>query len=201
MKGRTMMRRMPDWATVYDQADVTTMPWFHPVLDADVAEQVSLFGHPYGKRLLDLGSGPGNQANELHKLGFSVVGSDISLTAVMEAQQAYPNVTYIHDNILHTVLTETFAVVLDRGCFHVFSPEQRPAYVASVHNLLAPQGQLWLKCFSTDTPGEDGPYRYTPDTLKAVFEPHLTLESIKPTEYFGQLATNPKAWFAVLTRT
>ena len=192
--------RFPDWRRLYREADVEWMPWFHPALDADLKEAIDTLGIKRG-RFLDIGTGPGNQAAHLAKLGFQVMGIDIAPAAIDRAHSLYPSVTFVVDDILSTHLQGHFDFAFDRGCFHIFSPEERKNYLRNAARLIKHEGILFLKCFSNDEPErENGPYRYSSNEIEALFSSDFTLESIHDTVYQGSLEPPPRALFSILRR-
>ena len=71
---------------------------------------------------MDLGTGPGTQALELAKRGFSVTGSDIAQSAIKSAQKMSERVDFVTDDILESKFEdESFDYILDRGCFHTLN--------------------------------------------------------------------------------
>jgi 2-polyprenyl-3-methyl-5-hydroxy-6-metoxy-1,4-benzoquinol methylase len=194
---------IPNWNEFYGQQPVETMPWYYAELDPDLerglAEQKIASG-----RVLDLGTGPATQAFELATRGFQVTATDVSQQAIDQARakSAEKNlaIDFVQDDILATRLTTSFDIVFDRGCFHVFAPELRPAYVSAVAKLVRPRGLLFLKCFSELQPGDIGPYRLTKREIETTFEAEFEVVSIVPAIYQGTLAEKPKAHFCTLRR-
>jgi 2-polyprenyl-3-methyl-5-hydroxy-6-metoxy-1,4-benzoquinol methylase len=193
-------RTMPDWHNVYQQVPMAHLPWYHPQLDPDVQNAVQTQDLSAPLTLWDLGTGQGNQAALLQKLGFEVTATDFSESAIKLARQHHPQVNFKQDDVLHTQVPGMFDIILDRGCFHVFAPVDRPKYKASLTSRLKPGGQYWLKCFSDLEPGQGGPYRYSEADLLEQFVPPLSLTSLHRTQYYGQLDPYPQAWFAVFTK-
>ena len=74
----------PDWETLYKSQKVETMPWYNQNLDSDLEEELHCRKVTNGK-FLDLGTGPATQAIWLSKLGFKVIGSDLSEAAIKRA--------------------------------------------------------------------------------------------------------------------
>lgn len=196
-------RELPNWEQVYQEKAVEEMPWFSATLDPDVEQALQHLGLQSGA-VLDLGTGPGTQAIALAERGFQVTATDVSPSAIAKAQQRAKStgcaIAFQTDNILHSHLDQIFDVVLDRGVFHVFAPEERPRYLQTVAHLVKPQGYLLLKCFSHHETREGGPYRFTPEAIRQLFEPFFTVCSISETVYYGSLDPHPKALFGVLQR-
>jgi hypothetical protein len=55
---------------------------------------------------------------------------------------------------------------------------------------------LFLKCFSDKEPGQEGPYKFSPDEIRDLFS--FRIDSIKETVYQGTLDPFPKALFIVM---
>lgn len=193
-------RGFPSWDELYKNTPVEEMPWFSRELDHDLA--VALERRQLAKgTFLDIGTGPGTQAIALAQRGFTVTGTDLSEAAIRRAQGLKTPVTFVTDDITHTQLHGPFNCIFDRGCFHVLDPKDRAAYVRTAATLLTDGGILFLKCFSLrETKVIDGPYRFTPEELRTIFEPHFQIESIEESEFRGTLSPNPKALFAVMIR-
>jgi cyclopropane fatty-acyl-phospholipid synthase-like methyltransferase len=196
-------RQFPVWTQIYDTQEVETMPWYCDTLDPDLEAELNARKISTGA-LVDIGTGPGTQAIALAQRGLSVTATDLSGTAVQKAKEralkAGASVTFVEDNVLESTLTQQFEYAFDRGCFHVFAPSLRAEYVRTVARLVAPGGLLFLKCFSVAQPGEQGPYRFTPEQLDAVFEREFERISSIETVYQGTREPQPKALFNVLKR-
>ncbi len=190
-----LQRQFPDWEKLYQQQQVESMPWYNPILDADLEQALNKLKLETGT-VLDLGTGPGTQAIALAQRGFQVTATDISETAIAkaknEAQAKGLNISFRTDDILDTRIEETFDFVFDRGCFHVLPPERRQAYVDTVYDFIVPQGYLFLKCFSHLETREGGPYRFTPEQIREVFGDHFQVISIDETVYQGTLDPHQK---------
>jgi 2-polyprenyl-3-methyl-5-hydroxy-6-metoxy-1,4-benzoquinol methylase len=194
-------RQFPGWDAMYQQQAIETMPWFYPDLDDDLRQALDQRGLRDGSAL-DLGTGPGTQAMQLARRGFTVTATDISEAAIRLARtKAEPQglaITWQQDDILASQLAGPFDLIFDRGCFHVLPPERRPDYVSTVAGLLKPGGSFFLKCFSHLQPGTQGPNRFTPEQIRAIFGSQLQVQSIEETVYQGTLDPLPRALFCVL---
>jgi cyclopropane fatty-acyl-phospholipid synthase-like methyltransferase len=193
----------PGWEERYQQQAVETMPWFYPELDDDLRQTLDQLGLRTGAAL-DLGTGPGTQAMQLAQRGFDVTATDVSAAAIRLAREKAEaqglSITWQQDDILSSRLTGPFDLIFDRGCFHVLPAERRPEYVATVAGLLTPGGFFFLKCFSHLQPGTQGPNRFTPEEIQAIFSGQLAVRSIAETVYQGTLDPLPRALFCVMQR-
>jgi ubiquinone/menaquinone biosynthesis C-methylase UbiE len=190
----------PDWDNLYEKNNVETMPWYSKDLDSDLKNELTKRNLTKG-RFLDLGTGPDTQAIELSKMGFSVTGTDLSENAIKKAQKLGSDVEFIVDDILNSKLKEnSLDYVLDRGCFHVLSPEKRHEYVRQVKNILGTSGILFLKCFSIKEPREYGPYRFSEQNIRQLFRNDFKIESIIESVYHGRLEVFPKTLFVVMEK-
>jgi cyclopropane fatty-acyl-phospholipid synthase-like methyltransferase len=193
----------PRWEELYQQQEIESLPWFNPELDDDLENALDEIGLQSGSAL-DLGTGPGTQAMELARRGFTVTATDISEAAIRlaseKAQKQGLEITWKQDDILDTRLDRQFDLIFDRGCFHVLAPERRGDYVSLVSGLLKTGGYLFLKLFSRLQPGEEGPYRFTPEQIREIFGSRLSVLSIIETVYQGTLDPLPRALFCTMRR-
>jgi cyclopropane fatty-acyl-phospholipid synthase-like methyltransferase len=194
-------RELPHWEELYQHQEIESMPWFNPELDGDLENALDELGLRSGSAL-DLGTGPGTQAIHLACRGFAVTATDISEAAIRlaneKARKQGLEIIWVQDDILDTRLDQQFDLIFDRGLFHVLAPERRGDYVRIVSGLLKTGGYLFLKCFSRLQPGEQGPYRFTPEQIREIFGGHLNVLSIKETVYQGTLDPLPRALFCVM---
>ena len=142
-------RKVLTWDDYYKNEKIEKMPWYNEELDFDLEEKLNAMQLHNGI-LLDLGTGPGTQAMHLAKKGFDVVGSDISETVIKRNkiiyENKYQNIKFVVDNILDSNFKDNyFDYVFDRGCFHVFSGEDRLKYYNQIKRILKQNGILILK--------------------------------------------------------
>src|SRR5262245_15286573 len=193
----------PQWEELYQQREIESMPWFNPELDEDLEKALDEL-RLRGGSALDLGTGPGTQAIHLARRGFDVTATDISEAAIRlareKARRQVLELTWAQDDILDRRLGRQFDLIFDRGCFHVLNPERREDYVRTVSGLLNTGGYLFLKCFSRLQPGEQGPYRFTPEQIREIFSVRLSVLSIKETVYQGTMDPLPRALFCTIRR-
>ena len=192
--------KIKDWNKYYINNENKTMPWYSKYLDNDVKNELEI-RKITGGTFLDLGTGPGTQASVLSVMGFEVTGADVSKKAIKKAKLLNQKVKYIQDDILDTKLSSTFDYIMDRGCFHVFKPEQRKIFVKNVYSLLNPGGLYFLKCFSHKQEGEYGPQRISPEDIHNSFGKLFNIISIKDSVFDGECSSMPKALFVVMGKS
>jgi SAM-dependent methyltransferase len=146
-------------------------------------------GHPLAKSLqdlvegdgalgpgaaLDLGCGTGDSSIYLAKNGWRVTGVDFVARAVDKAR-AKAEANKVAVNFVRADVTRlssggigsTFGLIVDNGCLHGMSPDDRDAYVREVTAVAAPDARLLLVEFvpggTYGVPGID------PDEIKRRF--------------------------------
>jgi SAM-dependent methyltransferase len=196
-------KEFPDWDSYYRENNVEKMPWYEKNLDPDLEYEIKSRNLCSGK-FLDLGTGPGTQAIQLAKRGFSTTGSDLSKTAIDKAKKLSNDVNFVVDDFLNSKFPDNeFDFILDRGCFHVFDIIQRPCYVNQIKRILCNDGIIFLKCMSSkekDLSDDKGPHKLSKEELTDTFSNDFEVENIKDTVYHGTLNPFPKALFAVLKK-
>jgi ubiquinone/menaquinone biosynthesis C-methylase UbiE len=138
-------------------------------------------GHPLAKSLrdlvdgdaalsagkaLDLGCGTGDNAIYLATHGWQVTGVDFVAKAVEKARDKAAakkvEVTFAHADVTRLSaegIGSGFDLIVDSGCLHGMSPQDRDAYVREVTTVAAPGARLLLNEFipggSFPVPGID----------------------------------------------
>jgi len=160
-------------------------------------------------RALEIGCGTGTNALWLAAHGYHVLGLDLAPLAIDKARAKHPGEAgqrcefRVHDFLNGEPLSGSFALVFDRGCFHVFEePSEQARFAQRVAAVLAPGGQ-WLSLIGS-TEGaarEFGPPRRTAREIIDALEPSLELVSLSATTF--PLAPNmpaAKAWVCLSRR-
>ena len=195
-------KEFPDWDSFYKQNNVEVMPWYEKNLELDLSEEVQFLKKG---NFLDLGTGPGTQAIELAKRGFRVTGSDISRSAIEKARLSTKNVNFEIDDILNSKFeSESFDYILDRGCFHVLSIDDRATYLSQIKRILKKNGIIFLKCMSKDEknlPDDKGPHKFVKNEIIQYFQNDFDIKKSKDTVYYGTLKPLPKALFFVMKKS
>ena len=97
--------KFSDWNTYYNDNEVEKMPWYEKNLDNDLENEIISRNLSKG-RFLDLGTGPGTQANQLAKRGFDVTGTDLSENAIDKAKTLSNKVNFLTDDFLNSKLPD-----------------------------------------------------------------------------------------------
>ncbi len=175
-------------------------------LFVDVADSIN-------GRVLDAGCGTGDNALFFAERGQEVVGVDFVDAAIERARDKAVarklDVSFlIKDALQLSELQGQFDSVIDCGLFHVFSVEDRSAYVRELFSVTKLGGRLFLLCFSDKEPGPGGPKRITQDEIHTSFATGWDVESIAEARFEdrpdleGSEFTDggPLAWFCIIRR-
>ena len=193
----------PGWDEYYRDTDVKEMPWYEKNLDHDLEKEITSKNLNTGN-FLDLGTGPGTQANELAKYNFAVTGTDISETAIDNAKKLSNKVSFLVDDVLNSKLSDKeFDFIFDRGIFHIFDVSQRPQYVKQIKRILNDNGILFLKCMSdaeTKLPDNEMPHKLSRKEITDSFGNDFEIQRIDDTVFRGTLEFEPRALFSVLKK-
>jgi SAM-dependent methyltransferase len=157
--------------------------------------------------VLDAGCGTGEHTLLVASLGLPVLGVDVAETALAMARRKAADrgikVEFTAEDALHLVrLGRRFQTVLDCGLFHTFNGDERPGYVASLASVTAPDGTLYILCFSDHGP-ETGPHPISEEELRAAF--HIgngwNLIALRPDRIQTRFHQDgASAWFATIKR-
>ena len=156
--------------------------------------------------VLDIGCGTGEHALMAAQRGVEAAGIDSSPAAIeiarRKARERGLNVRFLVHNALDLAsMGEQFDTVLDSGLFHVFSDEDRAAYVEGLKAVTRPGTRYFMLCFSEHQPGEFGPRRVRQQEIRQSFRGGWRIDSIE----MKKLETNlgPEGiigWLARITR-
>lgn len=193
-----MTRPADFWNSAYDN---DTAPWVigepQPAIVA-----VERAGEIQG-RILEPGCGAGEHTILLTRLGYDVLGVDLSPSAIDQARanaaaHGVPQVNFAVADALALGDDPAFAgnppgsapafdTIVDSALFHVFGtdPESRAAYVAGLHTVCKPGGVLHLLALSDAEPGF-GP-RISDAVIRESFTTGWELERLDPTRYRGRV--------------
>lgn len=100
-------------------------------------------------KVLDIGTGSGEQAFEMAKMGLNVTAIDISKTAIDHAIENFGSGNLILHfsamDFLEMPLEPSFDIVFDRGCFTLLPASLKEAYIGQLKSVLKAEGVFCLK--------------------------------------------------------
>ncbi|WP_066019436.1 MULTISPECIES: class I SAM-dependent methyltransferase [Clostridium] len=182
--------------------NVKNMPWTINRLDSDLLEYLKQFNINKGT-FLDLGTGSGNQAVELSKLGFKVTATDLVRYAFIENQSKEKDVEFIEDDLLNSKLDRKFDYIFDRGCLHALGKSNYKKYVLQIRKLLNDGGKLFLKYVTNENKqltADVLEYYLSKEDLYNFIKKNFIVEQIKDAVYEQSYEKVPlKSTFAVLS--
>jgi len=179
------------WNSVYDD---DTAPWVVGEPQPEIIE-LERAGWISG-RVLDPGAGAGEHTIALTRLGYDVLGIDLSPSAVRYAQKnatnkGVPNARFAVADVTASDFDNrqfgTFDTIVDSALFHVFGTdaEARAAYVRGLHALCKPGGLVHVLALS-DTEAGFGP-RISDSLIRDSFSEGWDIEDLHPAQYRGRI--------------
>ena len=194
------MAERPSWNSAYQGSP----PWDvgRPQPDfVRLAEAGELAG-----QVLDVGCGTGEQVMLAATHGAEAMGVDIAELAIQRAREKADergiHATFQVADAMHLDrLGRQFDVITDSGLFHVFSDDERPAFVTSLRSVLRPGGMYYMMCFSDRQPGDWGPRRVSKAEIRASFTDGWSVRSIEPAQFVIAIESErAQAWLATIER-
>ena len=159
--------------------------------------------------ILDLGCGSGDNAIELARRGYRVLGMDVVPEALRRAREkavqaglTQPPEFLVGDALRLQESGVEAETVLDCALFHVFEDEERPAYVRGVEAVLSSGGRLHILSFSEMETREPGPRRLTRESIAGAFGKGWELEEAVRCRYWDRTrADGAHAWRVTFRRS
>ncbi|MDX1883924.1 class I SAM-dependent methyltransferase [Mycolicibacterium sp. 120270] len=137
--------------------------------------------------VLDVGCGTGEHTILLTDLGYDVLGIDAAPEAVAQARRnaETKGVTARFEVADAMNLSDQpgYDTIVDSALFHIFDDDDRPRYVASLHNACKPGGLVHVLALS-DAGRGFGP-QVSGETIRDAFGDGWDLEALEPTTYRG----------------
>jgi SAM-dependent methyltransferase len=163
--------------------------------------------HRAGKfrgEVLDAGCGHAELSLALAADGLTVVGIDLTPTAVAAATRAaqergLTTATFVQDDITSFGgFDGRFNTIVDSTLFHSLPVEGRDGYLRSIHRAAAPGAALYVLVFAKEAfPVEVdfGPNTVTEDELRAAVSKHWEVDEIRPASIHANVFQIPDAPF------
>lgn len=159
------------------------IPWHHELPPPEVVALAETL--PPG-RFLDLGSGLGRACIYMAQHGWTCVGVDFIAQATAMAQERAEAAGVTRRVQFYTTsvaqldfLTEPYDLILDVGCLHAQTLEDREACARHVIRLLKPRARYVLFAHMTDESDPDARQWTTEAEIYRLFLPTLALERIE----------------------
>lgn len=193
-----------DWDGVYRQEGVFTGP---PPWNIGEPQPELATLHQAGKfrsDVLDAGCGHAELSLALAADGLTVVGIDLSATAISAAtaaakERGLSNVSFVQDDITSfTGFDGRFNTVVDSTLFHSLPIEGRDGYLRSVHRAAAPGAGFYVLVFAKGAfPAEleTKPHEVEEDELREAVSKHWEIDEIRPAYIHANALEMPGAPF------
>jgi SAM-dependent methyltransferase len=173
-------------------------PWDTNVTPPELVRTVEGTGALPPGRALDLGCGTGTNVIYLAQRGWEAVGVDFIGKAVRQARRkaraAGVTASFYRGDVSQLdgvkALDGSFDLVLDIGCLHTLTPEQRVGYAAGLLNRLHPGGTFLLYGWEP-RPFDGREAGISRAGIEALFAPDLRVMQVER----GQDAGGPAAWY------
>ncbi len=140
---------------------VGKMPWDTGVVPPELVDLVEGPEALPAGRALDLGCGTGTNVVYLARHGWDATGVDYTPRAISRARRKASEAGVSPKLVVGDVtrlrelgVGEGFSLLIDLGCFHGLSDEQRDAYVREVNAVATPTARYLISAFP---PGHGGP--------------------------------------------
>jgi SAM-dependent methyltransferase len=152
--------------------------------------------------VLDAGCGYAELSLALAADGFTVVGIDLSPTAITAANQAaqvrgLATASFVQADITtFTGYDGRFNTIVDSTLFHSLPVEGRDGYLRSVHRAAAPGARFYILVFAVGAfaaESEMKPNEVTEDELRAAVSQHWSVDDIRPAFIHAHPMTGPPA--------
>jgi SAM-dependent methyltransferase len=138
-------------------------------------------------RVLDPGCGTGEHTIHLARLGYDILGIDISEHAIEQARanavQRGVTARFEVTDALHLEPQQAYDTVVDSALFHIFEAADRARYVRRLHRACRPDGRVHVLALSDAGPGF-GP-QISDAVIREAFDDGWVLEDLQPSRYRG----------------
>lgn len=137
-------------------------------------------------RVLDVGCGTGEHVLMSSGLGLDATGIDLASNALQTARRKALDRGLAARFLLHDArrlgqLGESFDTVLDCGLFHVFTGDDRIAFVSGLRSVIRTGGRYFMLGFSDQQPGDRWPHGLTRAEIMAAFADGWRVDALDTT--------------------
>ncbi|ODR09921.1 SAM-dependent methyltransferase [Mycolicibacillus koreensis] len=179
------MTQRIDWDEEYRAEEAP--PWNIGAPQPEFAALIDAEGTVRGE-VLDAGCGHAELALALAARGHTVVGIDLSPTAITAATAAaeargLTNATFEATDVSSLVGYDgRFTTIFDSGLLHALPDERREPYLQAMHRAAAPGARFYILAFGTgafDEHAGPGPTQFTEEQLRDEVSRHWQVEQIR----------------------
>lgn len=163
--------------------DLAALPWANLKPFPLLVDWLDGAGAAVSGTALVIGSGLGDDVEELARRGFATSAFDVSATAIARTRERFPESTVdyrVADLLdLPAEWVGRFDLVVEIRTLQSLPVEQRARAAAAIASTVAPGGLLWLFALGRDShlPGESRPWPVTDDELAVLETAGLRWES------------------------
>jgi ubiquinone/menaquinone biosynthesis C-methylase UbiE len=201
---------------IYRDVPPDKIPW-NISTPPEILQKVIEENVPSQGKVVEFGCGTGNYVIWFAKLGYEIMGIDISQNAIEIARKSASttsvNCKFMVADVTRDIpkIDDMFDFAYDWELLHHIFPEDRDKYVGNVFRLLKSGGKYLSVCFSEDSPQFNGvgKYRKTPlgttlyfsseMELKKLFGGRFDIEDLKTIDIKGK-NVNHRAIYALMKR-
>ena len=199
------MTEIIDWDSVYREEGEFEgpPPWNIGEPQPEIAALIA--AGKFESDVLDAGCGFAEASLALAEQGYTVVGIELTPTAVAAAAKAAQErgltdrATFVQDDITSfTGYDGRFATVLDSTLFHSLPVEGRDGYLRSIHRAAAPGAKLYILVFATGAfPAEleTKPNEVTEDELREAVSKYWEIDEVRPAFIHAKIPQIPNLPF------
>jgi SAM-dependent methyltransferase len=152
--------------------DTNAVPWADLTVNPNLSQWIEQHGiQGKGKRALVVGCGLGDDAEALAKIGFEVVGFDISQSAIAWCKKRFPSstVSYCVADLFDAPKSwyQAFDFILESYTLQALPALVRDRAIACIASFVAPNGSLLIICRARDPEEAEGnlPFPLTKNEL------------------------------------
>lgn len=190
------MSEVMDWDSVYREQGQFEgpPPWNIGEPQPEIAGLIQ--AGRFRSDVLDAGCGFAEASLDLASRGYTVVGIDLTPTAVAAERGLSDGATFAQADITSfTGFDDRFSTVLDSTLFHSLPIEARDSYLRSIHRAAAPGATLFILVFATGSfPSGTGlplPNVVTEDELREAVSKYWQIDQIRPAFIHANLPDLP----------
>lgn len=184
-----MSAELPDWDSEYREQGRLAGPPPWNIGEPQPELAALMVAGEFRSEVLDAGCGVAELSLALAARGYTVVGIDLTPTAVAAATKAAAErglgtASFEQADITSfTGHDRQFATVVDSTLFHSLPVEGRDGYLRSIHRAAAPGARYYVLVFAKGAfpeEWEQRPNQVTEDELRAAVSKHWEIDEIRP---------------------